>query len=507
MPKPLRLILLILLWMILLGGGFVFYWIQDANRLKPQIEEIIETQTGIPVRIGGDLAWRLWPPISLSAESVTADFQGQQWAIRRLGLDIDVATVLRDPQQWQVQALALSGVEMRQAGDLLEVQSLTVRNFSPGRPAPLTTELVYTAEAQPPLPVSLGGDLTLDPQTGALRLDATRFTTDLAAGVCNLELEPVSYSAPLPPAGEDDLLPLDLVRGYNWDGSCTLDRLDLPEAHFVGVAVKLANNSARSSTRVSFPEFFGGNGSLELTIDAAGDPLLWVLKPDLHDVDSERLMAWLDQRLQWLAPLAYGGTLRFEGNSEAELMASMSGETHFDGGKGSINIATIKQQILSLAKLLQEGDRIKAWPDVWKYQRFVGDWRIDRQHHLLNFALDNLSVDTEGDYLPRTEEIDLTANLTFSNDPAFPIFDVNPLLFDLPIPVRCRGKIESPNCAIDQKAAQRIVANALQSSEDNGLRSKLEQKIQDEVPEQYQDAARSLLDIFSRSVQSEPREN
>jgi uncharacterized protein involved in outer membrane biogenesis len=51
-------ILMILLWIVLLGGGFVFYWIQDANRIKPELEQLIEEQAGIPVTIGGDLSWR-----------------------------------------------------------------------------------------------------------------------------------------------------------------------------------------------------------------------------------------------------------------------------------------------------------------------------------------------------------------------------------------------------------------------------------------------------------------
>ena len=519
MPKPLRLLLLILLWTILLGGGFVFYWLQDANRLKPQLEEIIEAQTGVPVHVEGDLAWRLWPPVSLSAETVSADYQGQAWSIARLELDIGVTSMLRDPEVWQVQALTLEGVEMREAGDLLEVQTLTVRNFSPGRPAPVNTRLVYTANAQPPLPLNLGGNLTYDPQTSVIQLDTTRFDTDLAAGACDLTLRPDSASLAAPPAREEDLLPLDLLLGYSWSGSCLLDRLDLDSERFSAVSLTLQNEAGRSSTRMSFPQFFGGNAVLELEVNAgetpgAGEtpapvakPVLWTLTPKLNNVDSQRLLAWLDQRQEWLAPLAYGGTLRFEGNTEAELIASMSGETRFDGGKGSINITAIKQQILSLATLLQEGDRIRGWPDVWEYQRFVGDWRIDRQHHVLDLALDNLTVEAEGDYLPETGKIDLVAQLTFSNDPLFPIFDVNPLLFDLPIPVRCQGQLADPNCAIDQAAAQRIVASALQSGDATGLRGKLERKIEEEVPEEYQDAARSLLDIFSRSAPSAPQEN
>lgn len=505
MPRPLRLLLLILLWTILLGGGFVFYWLQDANRLKPSLEGIIEAKTGIPVQVDGALNWRLWPPVSLSAETVSAPYQGQLWSIERLELDIGVASLLRDPESWHVQALTLEGVEMREAGGLLEVHTLTVQDFRRGRPALVNTRLVYTAEAEPPLPLNLWGNLTYDPQTSVVQLDATRFDTNLAAGVCDLTLSPDPASPPAPPAGPEDLLPLDLLLGYSGSGNCLLDRLDLDGERFSGVGLTLQNKAGRTSARASFPQFFQGSAVLQLDINANEAPVLWTLTPELSNVDSQRLMAWMDQNLEWLAPLAYGGTLRFEGNSEAELVASMSGETRFDGGEGSINIATIKQQILSLATLLREEDRINGWPDVWEYRRFVGDWRIDRQHHLLDLALDNLSVEAEGDYLPETDQIDLVAELTFSNDPQFPVFDVNPLLFDLPIPVRCQGQRAEPSCSIDRKAAQQIVATALQSGEAGGLRSKLERKIEEEVPAEYQDAARSLLDIFSRSAESEPR--
>ncbi|MDH3643877.1 MAG: AsmA family protein, partial [Gammaproteobacteria bacterium] len=61
-----RRILMILLWLVLLGGGFVFYWIQDANRFKPELETLIEEQAGVPVKINGDLAWQLVPPLSLT---------------------------------------------------------------------------------------------------------------------------------------------------------------------------------------------------------------------------------------------------------------------------------------------------------------------------------------------------------------------------------------------------------------------------------------------------------
>jgi hypothetical protein len=216
-------------------------------------------------------------------------------------------------------------------------------------------------------------------------------------------------------------------------------------------------------------------------------------------------MEWLDQRLQWVAPLAYAGTLELEGNTTDELVASLSGETSFDAGKGAISIGMIKQPLLAIATLLQEPEKISSWPDVWNYERLVGNWRVDKQHHIVELALDNLTVVADGDYDAATDDLDMLAELTFKTLPEGTMFEVNPLLMDLPIPVRCRGALESPNCRVDEKAAQRLVASMLTSREGSAMREKLNQKIEEKVPEEYRDAARSILDLLGDVL--EDREN
>ena len=66
----------------------------------------------------------------------------------------------------------------------------------------------------------------------------------------------------------------------------------------------------------------------------------------------------------WMAPLAYNGTLKFEGNTADALIASLSGETRFDGGRGAISIIKIKQPLLAVATMLQEPGRVSGWPDL-----------------------------------------------------------------------------------------------------------------------------------------------
>jgi hypothetical protein len=103
--------------------------------------------------------------------------------------------------------------------------------------------------------------------------------------------------------------------------------------------------------------------------------------------------------------------------------------------------------------------------------------------------------------------MNIRAELTFKTLPEGRMFEVNPLMMDLPIPVRCRGALENPKCRVDDKAAQRLLATVLTSEEGSAMREKLDQKIEEEVPEEYRDSARSLLDLLGGALQRNAQEN
>lgn len=504
-----RRILIIALSLVLLGGGFVFYWIQDANRFKSELENLIEDQTGVPVKINGDLAWRLWPPLSLTATSIAAEHEGQRWFAERLTLDIDVMTIIRtrDVNRWRIQALTMNGVTMADDSGQLDMTVLRVRDFAVGKPAPVNASLIYTPMDAEPIPLEFAALVTYRPDPELISIVEANFSTPMAAGVCNIEVTPATGGAPAPVAGADDLIPVDVWRGYDWQGRCDLEHLTGADQRFEGATVALANSGGAGEYVLRIPEFFGGSATLSLGIDASGEPIRWTLTPDLQGVDSQRLMTWLDQRLQWIAPLTYAGTLAFEGNTTNELIASVSGETSFDGGQGAISITKIKQPLLAVATLLGEPGKISGWPDVWDYERFVGSWRVDQQHHNLDFSLDNLTVLADGDYDAVHDELDILAVLTFQTLPEGRMFDVNPLLMDLPIPVRCRGALDDPKCRVDDKAARRLVASMLTSPEGSAMRDKLDAKIEEKVPEEYRDAARGLLDLLGDALQRNAQED
>lgn len=496
--KLLRILLIGLVVVVVVLGAAAAFLLQDPNRFKPRLEALIAEQTGVPVTIGGDLGWRLWPPVSLSAADVRAEPEGQRWQLGRLTLRLDAIAALRDPEQWRVESLTVRDAVLEQEGSVLTVSEARLSELTPNRPAPLAAELSYAAEGGEPVPVSVRGAVTLNPDTLGVTLADAHVITPAAEGVCDVEALPVADPVPGPEPREDDLIPVALFRAWSWSGECLLDRVQVDDRRFANVHVELDNAAGESKVLVRAPEFFGGEAVADIAVDAASTPVRWTVTPTLTEVDSQALMAWLDQRLDWVASLAYGGTLRFEGNTTEALVASMSGATAFDGGQGRIDISTIRNQALALATMLNEGERVQRWPEMWDYQRLVGEWRIDGRRHELEAALDNLGLSAEGVYDPLSDELDMLLTLVFTDDPALPVFELNPLLYDLPIPVRCRGTLAEPSCRVDQQVAQRIVAEAL-SGENSALRGTLERKIEEDVPEEYRDAARSLLDVLSGS--------
>jgi hypothetical protein len=484
-----------------------YFLLQDPNRFKPEIEAFIEEQTGVRVTIDADLSWQLFPPLALSAGGINAEYEGASYELESLKLDLDLMSVIRtrDMDQWEVTALNLDNLVMSQEGSVTHIESFRLENFRPSTPSPFTASLTQQSGEDEPLPLSLDGNIAVNPTSRVANLIDTRFETTEASGICNLQA--TFKEGTQPPDPEEAIIPVSLFRSIDWSGTCNLDRLTLEEEDFTDVAINLENSGGTSSTDLQIPDFFGGSAGAKVDIDAAATPVRWRIVPDLARADSEALMAWLDQRLKWIAPLAYSGELTMTGNNTEELVHSVKGKTTFDGGQGRIDISQIKQPLLSLATLFQEPDRIAAWPELWNYERLIGEWVINGTHHQMDFALDNLTAVVNGDYDPLADVMDMNVQFLFEDNPDMHSFDVNPVLVGLAIPLRCTGSMEEPKCGVTADATRNLVAAVLTSEQGSEARAKIDQKIEEEVPEEYREAARGLLDMLGESLKPRQKEN
>ncbi|TDJ40618.1 MAG: AsmA family protein [Gammaproteobacteria bacterium] len=310
----------------------------------------------------------------------------------------------------------------------------------------------------------------------------------------------VAAAAVTPPATQapdpEPLLPLEALRGIDWRGTLTIAKLVYNGAHFPDTRIETTNRAGLIEAALSMPSFFGGTATSNITIDARRDEPLWRVTPVLSKVDSEPLMTWLDQKLYWAALLLANGEFEMRGNTERELVNSITGRSRFDGGQGTIDITQLKRAVQVIAQLAGGSERIDAWPERLNYQRLTGDWTVDGQKHTLDIALDNMALSMNGTYDPFADVMDMYIDLTIRDEPELNTFQINSMLMGLAIPLRCKGPSTGPTCRADEAGVKNLIADALTGQAGSEATQRLDEVIEEQVPEEYQDAARELLKGF-----------
>ncbi len=484
------------------------YWAQDANNLKPELEALIAENSDYQARFNGDLSWQLFPPLRLQVQQLELSREDERIDIRELQLSMDVSAMWEDINQWRVTELQLRDTTRQQGEARSRIESLTVQDFRPGQPAPFSLTGEHLSQADDtPMAAVLEGTFTYHPASAnsgqRVVLSDTQVDTAMATGLCQADLAELTSPIKQAPAErEQDLLPLTTLLSYDLTADCQLSALTLGSETFQQSTLSLTNVAGQTNVLLDVKDFLGGTLVADIDIDNTRTPVAWTVVPDMQNVDSQRLLDWTEQNLQWIAPVAFNSTIRMYGNSEQELASSIQATSEFDGGQGQLNIATLKQQLMRIALLLRQTEEVEQWPDVWDYQEFTGRWNVNGPVHDMKFAIDNMSVDANGEYDYLGDAMDMLLNITVHEPPEGSPFDVNPLLQGTPIPVRCTGPSAEPKCRLEEKAVQQLVARALTQGDDSGLRRKLEEKIDEEVPEEYRDAARGLLDLLGRALEN-----
>lgn len=482
-------------------------YVQNANHLKPELEALIAERTGIEVTLGGDLSWQLWPPIQLTASQVTAADAGRTIRIEQLALSMDVQAFWQDMSKWRVDEFHLTDTELQQDGQTIRLAKLDLTDFAPNTPADLSMsgEIQASAEA-PAYPFTVDGEVTYAPasdtQVEQLSFNQTRFSTTGVEGVCDVDVrDNPRVPSGLPAAKETDLLPLETLLSYDVIGDCAWSEITLDEQTFTDIETKITNLRHSLNLYIQAPDFFSGSMITEVDITLWPTPVRWHVLPELTNVDSKQLLDWRNRSIDWRALFATNSDMTFTGNSLDELYKTVSADSQLDGQPGQIDITGLKKQLANIALLTRQGESVADWPDIWNYQNMTGSLITRGENQVFDFVLDHLHINGEGKINYLTETVDMLAHVTIGAAPEGSPYRVNPILEDTPLPFRCRGPSADVKCKLDEDATKSMIARALSGGDDTGLRRKLEQKIDEEVPEEYREAAKGLLDILGRALE------
>jgi AsmA protein len=378
---------------------------------------------------------------------------------------------------------------------------------------PLALKARYTASAERVEleDLDLGyGDTTVKGKAGVRLGERTSVTFDLTANALTIPAREapkvalgaggfgaVAFAAPAAtadPGLDAPILPLEQVRSIDWDGALLIERLVHDKVTFPNARVRTRNRKGRLDGTLDLPQFFGGTAHAAWNIDARKTPV-WTVKPKLENVDSTALLAWLDQKYTWAALLLGNADLTMTGNTPRELATTLKGNTQLDGGQGRLDIAAIKQQALAIAAIAGGVDKVNAWPDILSYKRLTSTWKVDGFRHDLKVLLDNLSITLDGTVDPFSEAMDVVASVKLLQGTPYQSFVLDPTLMNVDLPVRCKGTVSTPDCKPDPAGMRTLLTRVL-TSDSPEVKARVDKTIEEKVPEQYRDTARSLLDML-----------
>jgi len=502
--RTLIMILAGLVGLLIIAGVAILWLLKDPNQYKDQIETLIEENAGIKINIEGDLSWRLWPPIVLQAADLSFEDEETKYDLERLSVHAEALALLSSEPDLQIQSLELGGLTMsdKRFDSVTEVTTLTLSDFALNKASPLHLEAITGANTAEPTPFEMDALITYRQDDDAVDVNNIQFETAGIVGTCDavvtqLSRKPTSNHAET----SEDLLPLDTFRAQDWDATCNIPSMDAGGLVLANVGIAAKNTGGRSTINVDVPEFFDGTAKVDVDINASRHSPRWKVNPDVSGADTQAVMAWMEQNLKWAAPLLFNGEFTMIGNTPNDLISSVSGNAKFDGGQGKIDISAIKESASTLASLasiaganvlpeLQEAiAKVAAWPEELDYSELAGNWKINGSQQEFDFSLDDLAITATGTADALTDKLDMTAELTFLKNSVFDSFDISPQLRGIPIPVRCVGTMEEPECGLDRTASQKLVAGVLRGT----ASSKIQDAIADKVPDEYKDAANDLL--------------
>ena len=406
------------------------------------------------------------------------------------------------PQQNLASIATLFGVQLEEPVGLTTTFAATKQRIDLTEMTLHYGPSVITGKIGTPLGVKLKFDFDLATERFEVHSRQTAVTT-LGGG----SFAALAFAAPtvaLDPSIEEPLLPLELLRSTDWRGTLAIGQLLYEGATFSNATIVSNNDGGNVEALIDLPAFFGGSATTSVKIDANVAAPQWIVAPKLTQVDSQAMLKWLNKKYDWVALFAAGGQLGMRGNTTGELIASMNGHTTFDGGQGVLNIEEIKHAALRIAEAAGGADKVTAWPDRLKYQRFTGTWDVNGADQLVDVALDNLTLHAKGKLDTLADDMDLRVTVTVNNDPQYQSFKIGSALMGLPLPMRCKGSIAAPKCGADEDGTRKLIAQALSGSNPE-MTERLNKTIDEKVPEQYRDAARSLLDMLKKGNPQPPK--
>lgn len=348
-----------------------------------------------------------------------------------------------------------------------------------------------------------GGRANLRYEVSANDLDLNRYTQPRDAQAAEdsppIDTEDAAPSQAMP---SDTELPIELLQSMNIQGVHRIDSLAIGGLQLGAINANLNVQDGLLNFDLRPVPFYEGQISTTVNYDTRPNPASLTSISSVRNVNVAGLASALPMTRFATGRLNVESVHTLYGRTVNQLLDSVSGTTSFSLDDNSIDISIVKQLFSSISVLSPAGtgDAAQQWPDNVRFSSLAGHLILNQglaANQQFQVTLDNVEIAANGGVERDNSRFHYDATLTVFGEPAPQTIAVAPLYQGVGWPVVCEGRFSaapSEFCGPDFSRVRELFEQIARDE----VQRRAQEAIQERVPEELQDAARSLLDRFRR---------
>jgi len=342
----------------------------------------------------------------------------------------------------------------------------------------------------------------------ALDLNRYTMTQDMMAGDAGAVAPAGTQPAPSPsqdaaaPLRRDDIeLPIELLTSMNVQGSHRIESLAVAGWELSAINATLSVQDGRLNFGLDPAGFYGGTLTTTTSLNARQNPPVMTSISSLRNVDVAAMAQALPSARFAQGRLNVESIATLRGHTVNQLLDDLNGTTSFSVTDSAVDISLIKQAFSAMSVLGPAGssDISREWPDTVRFTTLEGYLTVsdglDSQQ--LQATLDNFEISATGGIDMAAREFDYDVVLTVFGEPAPQTIPISSQYQGIGWPVTCNASFDaepSQYCGPDFGKVRDLFVEIARDS----VQRRVQERLEDAVPEEFQDAARSLLDNLLR---------
>ena len=337
-----------------------------------------------------------------------------------------------------------------------------------------------------------------------LRYNLSANALDLNRYTVSADTQDASADATVPPSApaQDTELPVELLQSLNVQASHTVESLALAGLQFGAIDAQLRVQDGVLNFDLRPVAFYDGQLTTTVSYDTRPNPANLTAMSSVQNVNVLGLAQALPLTEFAQGRLNVESVHTLRGRTVNQLLDSVSGTTSFSLNDNTIDIGIVKQLFSAISVLSPAGtgDLAQQWPDTVQFSNFAGHLILDQglaENQELRVTMDNFEIAADGGIDLNDASFNYNATLTVFGEPATQTIPVGELYQGVGWPVICDASFDaavSEYCGPDFGRVRELFVDISA----NAVQRRAQEEITERVPEELQDAARSLLDRFRR---------